>query len=279
MTGAARARPGVAPGFLLSLPAVVFLLAFFVGPLVLNTGRSFETPEGLGIHQYARALGDAYYLGVLGVTIALSIAVTLATLVVGYPLALAIARSSGRTKSLLIFLIVTPLLINVVVRTFGWMIILGRSGVVNAILRALNLDTVNIGSGWFAIWLALVHVLLPFMVLSIASTLEGIDGALEEAATTLGASPFRSFAHVVLPLSAQGVMTGMLLVFALSMGSFVTVMLMGSNATMVLPLLIYQQLNLASDWPFAAALGNILLLTAIIVIALQLRIAGRRASR
>ncbi|CAH1649519.1 MAG: ABC transporter permease [Chelatococcus sp.] len=279
MTEAARARPGVAPGLLLSLPAVVFLLAFFVGPLALNTGRSLETPDGLGIYQYARALGDTYYLGVLGVTIALSIAVTLATLVLGYPLALAIARSSGRTKSLLIFMIVTPLLINVVVRTFGWMIILGRSGVINAILKALNLDTVNIGSGWFAIWLALVHVLLPFMVLSIASTLEGIDGALEEAATTLGASPFRSFMHVVLPLSAQGVMTGMLLVFALSMGSFVTVMLMGSNATMVLPLLIYQQLNLASDWPFAAALGNILLITAIIVIAAQLRLAGSRAGR
>lgn len=278
MSLAARTKSGVSPGFLLSLPAVVFLVVFFVGPLALNTGRSLETPGGFGLYQYARALGDAYYLGVLGVTILLSAAVTIATLVLGYPLALAIARSSGRTKSLLIFLIVTPLLINVVVRTFGWMIILGRSGVINAILRGLGLDTVNIGSGWFAIWLALVHVLLPFMVLSVASTLEGIDGALEDAATTLGASPLRSFLHVILPLSAQGVLTGMLLVFALSMGSFVTVMLMGSNATMVLPLLIYQQLNLASDWPFAAALGNILLITAIIVIALQLRLAGRRAA-
>lgn len=266
-------------GVLLCLPAVLFLLAFFVGPLLLNLGKSINTPAGITFAQYVRALGDSYYLGVLGATMLLSATVTLVSLVLGYPLALAIARSSGGTKSLLIFLVVTPLLINVVVRTFGWMVILGRSGMVNAILRGLGLEGIDIANGWFAITLALVHVLLPFMVLSIASTLEGIDGSLEDAATTLGASPMRTFRHVILPLSMQGVITGTLLVFALSMGSFVTVMLMGSNATMVLPLLIYQQLTVASDWPFAAALGNILLATAIVVIALQLRLTGRSSAR
>lgn len=262
-------------GLLLCLPAVLFLLAFFVGPLLLNLAKSLQPPGGFGASQYVRALGDSYYLGVLGATVALSACVTIGTLVIGFPLALAIARSSGATKSLLIFLVVTPLLINVVVRTFGWMVILGRSGMLNAILRGLGFEGVDIANGWFAIGLALVHVLLPFMVLSIASTLEGIDGSLEDAATTLGASPMRTFYHVILPLSMQGVVTGTLLVFALSMGSFVTVMLMGSNATMVLPLLIYQQLTVASDWPFAAALGNILLATAILVIALQLRLTGK----
>lgn len=277
---ARAAKQSILPvGILLCLPAVLFLLAFFVGPLLLNLGKSINTPAGVTFAQYVRALGDGYYLGVLGATMLLSATVTFVSLILGYPLALAIARSSGGTKSLLIFLVVTPLLINVVVRTFGWMVILGRSGMINAILRGLGLEGIDIGNGWFAITLALVHVLLPFMVLSIASTLEGIDGSLEDAATTLGASPMRTFRHVILPLSMQGVITGTLLVFALSMGSFVTVMLMGSNATMVLPLLIYQQLTVASDWPFAAALGNILLATAIVVIALQLRLTGRSSAR
>jgi ABC-type spermidine/putrescine transport system permease subunit I len=114
------------------------------------------------------------------------------------------------------------------------------------------------------------------MVLSIASALEGIDGALEDAAMTLGATPAKTFLHVVLPLSREGVVTGTLLVFALCTGSFVTVMLMGSNATMVLPLLVYQQLNVASDWPFAAALGTILILVVVAATVIQLAFARQR---
>src|SRR5690606_21330727 len=159
-------------------------------------------------------------------------------------LALAISQSKGGLKSLLIFLAVTPLLINVVVRTFVRMVILGRSGLLNYLLRSHGLDTVNLTGPSTGINLAMVPVLMPLKVLSIASSLEGIDGMLEEASMTLGATPWRTFLHVVLPLSAQGVITGTLLVFALSMGSFVTVMLMGTNATMVLPLLVYQQLSL-----------------------------------
>jgi putative spermidine/putrescine transport system permease protein len=272
-------RPRVPVGLLLCLPALLFLALFFAGALAVNAGRSLETSSGSGFGQYARALTDSYYLGVLGKTLLLGAGVTLSTLALGYPLALAIARSSGRTKSLLIFLVVTPLLINVVVRTFGWMIVLGRSGLVNAILTGLGLSPVNIANGWFGVGLALVHVLLPFMVLAIASALEGIDEALEDAAATLGATPARSFLHVVLPLSLQGVVTGTLLVFALSMGSFVTVMLMGSNRTMVLPLLVYQQLNVASDWPFAAALGNILLLVVLAITAAQIALSRKVAVR
>lgn len=275
--GGLVARMRLNTGFLLSLPALIFLAVFFVGPLIVNFVESLQTPGGgLGLFQYARALGDIYYIEVLISTVMLSAAVTLTSLALGYPLAVAIARSEGALKSLLIFLVVTPLLINVVVRTFGWMVILGRSGFLNSVLQSLGMDTVNISGTWLGIGLALVQVLLPFMVLSIASALEGIDGELEDAAVTLGATPNRTFLHIVLPLSMQGVVTGTLLVFALSMGSFVTVMLMGSNSTMVLPLLVYQQLNIASDWPFAAALGNILILVVIAATAVQLGFAGRK---
>lgn len=272
-----RHKPAVSTGLLLSLPAFFFLAVFFVGPLAVNIGESFRAPDGgIGLGQYARALGDAYYLEVLANTVVLSLGVTALSLAIGYPLALAIAQSKGFLKSLLIFLVVTPLLINVVVRTFGWMVILGRSGLLNYALRSLGLDTVNLSGSWTGITIAMVHVLMPFMVLSIASALEGIDGMLEEAAMTLGASPRRTFLHVILPLSMQGVLTGTLLVFALCTGSFVTVMLMGSNTTPVLPLLVYQQLNLASDWPFAAALGTILVVVVVVATILQLSLANRK---
>ena len=168
--------------YLLTLPAFAFLAIFFVGPLVVNLFESFKDGEGgLTYAQYVRALGDAYYLEVLGDTIVLSLAVTIASLVLGYPLALAIARSRGGLKSFLIFIVVTPLLINVVVRTFGWMVIFGRSGFLNSILKFMELDTITLTGTWTGIGIALVQVLLPFMVLSIASTLEGIDGELEDA--------------------------------------------------------------------------------------------------
>lgn len=274
-----RRRMRISAGLLLSLPAFAFLAVFFLGPLTINIIESFRTPDSaFGVHQYVRALGDAYYIEVLLKTLALSAGVTLLSLLTGYPLALAIAQSNGLLKSFLIFLVVTPLLINVVVRTFGWMIIVGRSGLLNYMLRAVGLDPINLSGSWTGITMAMVHVLMPFMVLSIASALEGIDGMLEEAATTLGASPLRTFFHIIMPLSLPGVVTGTMLVFALCMGSFVTVMLMGSNATMVLPLLVYQQLNLASDWPFAAALGTILVVVVIIATVLQLSLGRGRKS-
>lgn len=273
-------RSTVTRGWLLAAPAVGFLAIFFVGSLLVNLAESLRGPEQwLQLAAYRRALGDAYYLTVLAQTSLLSVAVTIVTLALGYPLAVAIARSTGLVKSLLIFLVVTPLLINVVVRTFGWMVVLGRSGLLNSLLRGLGIAPLDIGNGWLAILIALVHVLLPFMVLSIASSLEAIDASLEEAATTLGASPFRNFLHVVLPLSLEGVATGTLLVFSLAMGSFVTAMLMGSNSTMVLPLLVYQQLTVASDWPFAAALGTVLLAVVTLATVAQLAVVRRLQHR
>jgi ABC-type spermidine/putrescine transport system permease subunit I len=254
-------------------PASLFLVAFFIGPLLVNFLESFETADGRSLwHQYSRALTDLYYLEVLRDTVLLSLAVTTTSLIIGYPYALAINRAGPRLRSALIFLVVAPLLVNVVVRSFGWMVVFGRSGLVNAVLDFLGLPGVNMSNSWLAIGLALVHVLLPFMVLSIASTLEGIDEALEEAAITLGAPPWRRFVHITLPLSLEGVITGSLLVSALTLGSFVTVMLMGTNRTMVLPWLMYQQLTVASDWPFAAALGMILLVVVLFILWFQARL-------
>ena len=263
-------------------PVVLVLLLFFVGPLVINFIESLKSQSGAqSLQQYVRILGDPYYLLVIGQTLLFGFAVTAICAVLGYPMGYAVARSEDKLKAMLILIVVAPLLVNVVVRSFGWMVILGGSGAINAGLRALGLPKAELMYNWTGVTIAMVHVLLPFMVLSIASSLETLDGKIEEAARVLGASSPRVFWHVTLPLTAEGLVTGGILVFTLTIGSFVTVLLLGKNATMVLPLLIYQQLTVASDWPFAAAMGMTLLILVSLVLwsqsVLRARLWGARA--
>lgn len=251
-------------------PAFVFLGAFLVAPLVSTVERSLRSDTGYpSLARYREFLTDAFYLEVAIATILLASIVALISLIAGYPLAYCIARFGGWRRSVLIFLVVTPLLTNVVVRTFGWMVIFGGNGLVNNVLSGLGLPTIDIARSWTAIVVALVHVMLPFMVLSIASKLQTIEIALENAAATLGATRWEQFRWVIIPLSIDGILTGAALVFCLTMGSFVTVMLMGDNSTLVLPVLIYQQLTVVSDWPLAATMGIILTVTVLSFLALQ----------
>ena len=271
-----RLRP---PARLLALaPIVLVLLVFFVGPLLLNVSESLKLGHGgPTLSEYGRILGDAYYLQVIAQTLGLGLVVSAICAVLGYPLAYAIARLSGTAKALLIFAVVMPLLVNVVVRSYGWMVVLSGAGLLNWVLRGLGLPRLELMYSWTGVVIALVHVLLPFMVLSIASTLEMLDPRLAEAALVLGASPARVFRHVTLPLSLEGLITGSILCFTLTIGSFVTVMLLGKTSTMVMPLLIYQQLTVASDWPFAAAMGVTLLVIVTAVLWAQARLGARRA--
>lgn len=259
----------------LMAPLALIFLIFFVGPLVWNFHESLRFgKDPLSVGQYTRVLADGYYLTVILHTLLLGGAVTVFSLLLGYPLAFAVARSTGWWKSALMFIIVAPLLINVVVRSYGWMVILGGSGVINAALKGMGLPKLELMYNWAAITVALVHVLLPFMVLAIAGTIEMIDRSLEEAGTVLGAPPRQVLRHIIVPLSMDGVITGCVLVFTLTVGSFVTVMLLGDTGTVVLPLLIYQQLVVVSDWPFAAAMGTVLLVIVTAILWLQ----GRRYS-
>ena len=241
------------------------MLAGWSLPLA-RAGVEADTGGGQGVAQYVRIFGDAYYLLVIGQTLAFGLVVTLVCIVLGYPLGYAVARSQGALKTALILIVVTPLMVNVVVRSFGWMVILGGSGALNAGLVAIGLPKLELMYNWTGVTIAMVHVLLPFMVLSTASTLETLDRRIEEAAAVLGAPPAKVFLHVTLPLSTEGIVTGGILVFTLAIGSFVTVLLLGKTSTMVLPVLIYQQLTTSSDWPFAAAMGITLLVLVSLVL-------------
>jgi putative spermidine/putrescine transport system permease protein len=264
------------------LPAVLYLIAFFVMPLVQNAGRSFRLPSSQGgawtLAFYEKLLTDPYYLGILGQTILLSLVVTLICIVIGYPIAIFLVRYAGRWNSVIIFLLIAPQLTSIIMRTFGWRVLLARRGLVNETLIGTGLINTpfDLIQGPSSVVIGLVHVFVPFMVLSIASVLQGIDPRLEESASILGAGRLQTFRRITLPLSLDGVATGAILVFMLTNGSFVTLLLLGGGSITTMPVAIYQQFNLTKDVNFAAAMGNILLLLALACLYLQLRLIKRK---
>ena len=224
-----------------------------------------------------RLFTDSYYLGVLGRTIWVSLLATIICILIGYPVAFFMVRHAGRWNGVMIFLLVAPLLTSIIMRTFGWNVILARNGVLNSTLLSLGLieRPLRLLQDPSAVIIGLVHVLVPFMVISIAAVLKGIDTRLEEAAELLGASRWRTFREITLPLSLDGIATGAIVVFMLANGSFLTMLLLGGGSVVTLPLLIYQQFLLVQNLGFAAAMGNVLLVLAVISLFLQLRLIRR----
>jgi putative spermidine/putrescine transport system permease protein len=260
----------------LALPALLFLFGFFVLPLLDSAATSLSMPGGPA--DYAKLLTDPYYLRITGVTVFLSLAVTAICLVAGYPVAYFLVRGAGRWGGLVIFLLITPLLTPIIMRSFGWEVILSRTGLLNATLRSLGWiqRPLMMLNGPTAGIVGLVHVQIPFMVLSIAAVLQGIRPGLEESARVLGARRFDTFFRVTLPLSLDGVATGSILVFMLTNGSFVTLLLLGGGSVQTLPLLIFQQFNTAQDFAMGSAMSNLLLVIAMVCLVLQLRLIRRR---
>jgi putative spermidine/putrescine transport system permease protein len=260
----------------------VFLVFFFVVPIVnnvLNTDNLATLAEQrTAAFYYNKLFTDPYYLNIIWVTIALSVGVTLICVVVGYPVALFLVRHAGRWSGLVIFLLIAPLLTSIIMRTFGWRVIFARRGMLNDFL--LNIDLIerpiSFLQGPSSVVVGLVHVLIPFMVLSIASVLRSIDPSLEESARILGASRIKTFFKVTFPLSLDGIGTGFIIVFLLANGSFVTLLLLGGGELRTLPLLIYQQFTISRDFQFAAAMSNVLLAIAVGCLYLQLRLIRRK---
>ncbi len=268
-------------GWLLALPALAFLLVFFVLPLFDNSIRSFvDTEGGLTVTRYITLLSDPFYLRIIGETLLLSGGVTLICVVIGYPVAYFLVRKAGRWASLIVFLLIAPLLTSIIMRTFGWQVLFARRGLINNLLvdqlgilsvplRFTNSPEITIA--------ALVHVLVPFMALSISTVLQGIDRRLEESAKILGASRLRTFWEVTLPLSLDGIGTGAILVFMIANGSFVTLVMLGGGLQ-TLPLMIYQQFNTTRDFGMASAMSTILLIIAVACLFLQLRLVRQRGA-
>ena len=269
--------------WLLLSPYVLLLVLFFAAPLVLMLAisvsrQSFGEMEWtVTFHHYARFFSDGFYLGVLGDTLLLGAIVTVAALLLGYPIAYHLALTRSRWKPLLIVFILSPLLVGIVIRCYGWMILLADRGLINATLmergwisRPLPLMYNKLG-----VAVALVHVFLPFMVLSLTGVLKRIDPHLIEASKTLGASPRRAFLEVTLPLSLPGILAGSLLVFSLAISSVVVPILLGGFKVQVLPMIVYEQILSVFDWPFGAANAFVLLVLSVVLIAVYIKVTER----
>src|SRR5919197_1128886 len=216
-----RAHAELVPMLLLA-PAVAVLAAFLTVPLVYFGIQSFQTNElvpSWTLDNYAHFFGDSLYLRMLGQSIWLGLQTTLLTLLLGYPLAYHLAFTRSRFKPLLLFFLISPLLVGVVIRCYGWMILLSDNGLINQWLKGVGVAPGGLPLMYntFGILLALVHVFLPYMVLSIVGVLRRIDPALVEAAQNLGASRPRILWEVIWPLTIPGVAAGCLLVFSLAM--------------------------------------------------------------
>ncbi|MCB1478716.1 MAG: ABC transporter permease [Rhodobiaceae bacterium] len=262
-----------------TLPAVIFLIAFFVLPLVDNTINSFENDgSAAAIDNYVRLFTDSYYIEVIARTLWVSLLSTLICIVLGYPIAYYLVRHTEGSGAFLIFLLVAPLMTSIIMRTYGWQILLARNGPISNWLLDFGLIDRPLATlrSPVSVYFGVVHILVPYMVISIASVLQSVDRRLEEAALILGASRWRAFWRVTLPLSTAGIVTGSIIVFMLCNGSFLTMLLLGNGSVVTLPLLIYQQFILVNDAGFAATMGNVLLFLALACLYLQLRtVRGR----
>ena len=247
------------------------------------TGNPLRRPDvSLTTRHYGRLADDTLYIESLWSTLQIGAVTTLVSLLLGYPLAHWLARMRSRLgHALLLMAVIAPMLTGIVVRTFAWITILSDKGVINATLMGLGLIGAPLPLMYneFGTVVALVHIYVPFMVLTLAGVIGRIDERLEEAATSLGASPLRAFLEVTLPLSLPGILAGSLLVFALAISAYVTPYLMGGQQVLTLPMLIYQQVAASFNLPFAGALGVVLLVVSIALVVAYNHVLGRMTRR
>ena len=261
-------KRAIPPHIFFLSPIFIFLILFLLYPLVWMAGWSFLhyvpiqiTDDRLSLSNYARFLLSPFYLRVLFKTIELSFLVTLITLALGYPVAYYFAKSSPRIKRIGIFLVIMPIMVGLVVRTYGLMILFEERGLINQILMVLGIiqGPIQILDTPFAATVGLVEMFLPFAVLPLISSLEKIDPSIEEAARVLGCNSSKLFLKVTLPLSIPGILSGSLLVFSMAMTAYVTPALLGGHSMILMATLIYQQMMTSFNWPFGTAIAMILI--------------------
>jgi spermidine/putrescine transport system permease protein len=263
-------------------PGGLWLLAFFLIPILIMLGYSLMprgmyggVERGFTLEHYARFF-DSLYLDVLRRTFLWALACTMICLVLGYPVAYAIARS-GRWRHLLLLLVVLPFWTSFLVRTFAMIFLLRDTGLINQGLLALGLiqDPVPLLYTPFAVIVGLVYGFLPFMILPIYASLEKLDPSLLEAAEMLGARPRARFWRVTLPLSMPGVVAGCLLVFIPALGSFLTPDLLGGAKEMMIGNLVQNQFSAARNWPFGSAASFIVMALVLVALWIYLRVQGQ----
>jgi ABC-type spermidine/putrescine transport system permease subunit I len=258
---------------LLAAPLLLFMAAFYAVPVLSMLMRGVNDPVWTLSH-YAALTGDTVFLKVFSNTLYTSLIVTLGTLVLGYPVALSLVRAP-RWAPVILILILLPFWTSVLVRSYAWMVLMGRHGLINEALLAVGMidRPLRILNTPLATQIAMIHILLPYMVLPIANALRQIDPSLARASSGLGATPWATFRQITLPLSMPGVAAGVLLVFVLALGFYITPAMVGGPREITLSMLIAQQVD-RLNWAYAATLSAVLLATALAIIAAFYRLPG-----
>lgn len=253
---------------LMLMPALLLLAIVFLYPLAGVIARSFYTSAPT-FANYVEILTNDVYKSVIVLTFRLAAGTTLICVVLGYPVAYLLAHASARTVRFLMILVVLPYFTSVIVRTFAWIVLLGQQGVINQFLTAFSFTDgpIDLLYNEFAVLVGLSYVLLPFLVLTLYTVMRGIDPGLVRAAYSLGASRFFAFRRVFLPLSLPGLAGGILLVFILALGFFITPSLMGGSGELTVPMLIEREVEITLNWSFASALATALLLVTLAAFA------------
>jgi len=262
----------------LVLPGLALLIVAFLLPIFQMLVLSISDSQGgLTLGHFQRFLGDPFYLGIVWRTLWLSILITLICSIIGFPYAYIASLVSPGLRTWLIVLLIMPLMTSVVVRTFGWMVLLSRNGLIPEFVRSLGFGgrSFSLMHTETAIVVGMVQVLLPFMTISILSVILKIDSRLSEAARTMGCSFFQTMTKVVFPLALPGLVAGSLLVFTLSVSSFITPALLGGVRLPMLATSIYEQVTQTLDWPFAAAQSVLLLAGILIILIPYMKLVSR----
>lgn len=252
---------------LLLFPGLILLIIFLVIPL-FNTLFPTIYDNGFSLSKYIDFLKDEYYLTILMRTLKISIISTVVCIILGTPTAYYISRCDKKWRSLLIAISIFPLLTNSVVRSFAWINILGKNGVINTLLMKIGLikDPITLLYTEFSIIIGTIYLFLPLMIITVVGVMENIDNDMMEAAESLGANRITAFLKVVLPMSLPGIIVGGVLVFTGALTAYTTPQLLGGNKNLVLATFIYQKAMSVGDWTGASVIATIMIIITVLVI-------------
>ena len=263
--------------FGLSMPALLAILIIVFLPIFWLSSFSFYNSAGiLSMENYARIFESALYRRTFVVTFQISISVTVICVLLGYPLCYWLTKVSDRTSAILMIFVLVPFWTSVLVRTYAWLVLLQRNGIINSTLMSLDVirEPLQLAHNLTGSIIGMVHIMLPFLILPLYATMRGIDSNLVRAAVGLGSSPRKAFWDVFFPMSLPGLFAGIVLVFILSLGFYVTPALLGGGRVQMLAQRIESTITIYSNWGASSALGVILLLMALVMIWLINRIFG-----
>ena len=248
------------------LPSIILLAIFFVYPILTMMQASVFDPYPTAVH-FIKFVSKNLYWHILLNTVLISLMTMGICAVVGYPAAYYLAHCDPRRRPYYIFLILLPLWVSILIRSYSWMVLLGREGLLNVLFQLVGLtsEPVQMLYTTGAVYLAMVQIMLPIMILTCYSVMSEIQYDIVRAARTLGAGRWNAFRHVYFPLSLPGVRNGSIIIFILSMGYFITPALVGGRKDMMIGNLIVFQINELADWEFASAIGVVLLAVTLLV--------------